>query len=110
MILWGVDSGDWGKLDAAKIEKRTLDGAYAGSIISLRDGNPETVKALPGIIKGLKDKGYHIVTVDTLLAGDIRPGSVAYGLNDVQQARPTPWGGALRRRGRPPVIRRGRLL
>lgn len=84
MILWGVDSGDWGKLDAAKIEKRTLDGAYAGSIISLRDGNPETVKALPGIIKGLKDKGYHIVTVDTLLAGDIRPGSVAYGLNDVQ--------------------------
>ncbi|KFJ00063.1 polysaccharide deacetylase family protein [Bifidobacterium stellenboschense] len=84
MILWGVDSGDWGKLDAAEIEKRTLDGAYAGSIISLRDGNPETVKALPGIIKGLQAKGYHIVTVDTLLAGDIQPGSVAYGLNDVQ--------------------------
>lgn len=84
MILWGVDSGDWGKLDASQIEKRTLDGVYSGSIISLRDGNPETVKALPGIIKGLQAKGYHIVTVDTLLAGDIQPGSVAYGLNDVQ--------------------------
>ncbi|WP_163196906.1 polysaccharide deacetylase family protein [Bifidobacterium platyrrhinorum] len=84
MILWGVDPGDWGERDADEIEKRTLDGVYAGSIISLRDGNPETVKALPGIIKGLQGKGYHIVTVDTLLAGDIQPGSVAYGLNDVQ--------------------------
>lgn len=84
MILWGVDSGDWGKLDSAQIEKRVLDNAYAGSIIALHDGNAATATALPKIIDGLKRKGYHIVTVDTLLAGDIQPGSVAYGLNDVQ--------------------------
>lgn len=84
MILWGVDSGDWGKLDSAQIEKRVLDNAYAGSIIALHDGNAATATALPKIIDGLKQKGYHIVTVDTLLAGDIQPGSVAYGLNDVQ--------------------------
>lgn len=84
MILWGVDSGDWGKLDSAQIEKRVLDNAYTGSIIALHDGNAATATALPKIIDGLKQRGYHIVTVDTLLAGDIQPGSVAYGLNDVQ--------------------------
>mgnify|MGYP002516534076 FL=1 len=62
-----------------------VDGAYSGSIVSLHDGNAATVKALPKIIKGLKGKGYTLVTVSTLLAGDIRPGDVVYGLNDVQR-------------------------
>lgn len=84
MILWGVDSGDWDKIDAEEITRRTLEAAYAGSIICLHDGNAETAKALPDIIEGLQEKGYRLVTVDTLLDGDIRPGSVAYGLNDVQ--------------------------
>ena len=84
MILWGVDSGDWDDIDAAQIERRTLEGAYAGSIICLHDGNAATAKALPGIIKGLREHGYRLVTVDTLLDGDIRAGSVAYGLNDVR--------------------------
>lgn len=85
MILWGVDSGDWGKLGADAITKRVVDGAYSGSIVSLHDGNAATAKALPKIIKGLKGKGYALVTVNTLFAGDIRPGDVAYGLNDVQR-------------------------
>ena len=85
IILWGVDSGDWGKLGADAISKRVVDGAYSGSIVSLHDGNAATAKALPKIIKGLKDKGYTLVTVNTLLAGDIQPGDVAYGLNDVQR-------------------------
>ena len=85
IILWGVDSGDWGKLGADAITKRVVDGAYSGSIVSLHDGNAATAKALPKIIRGLKDKGYTLVTVNTLLAGDIQPGDVAYGLNDVQR-------------------------
>lgn len=85
MILWGVDSGDWDKLGADAIAKRVVDGAYSGSIVSLHDGNAATVKALPKIIKGLKGKGYTLVTVSTLLAGDIQPGDVVYGLNDVQR-------------------------
>ena len=66
-------------------ERDIDDGAYSGSIVSLHDGNATTAKALPKIIKGLKGKGYTLVTVNTLFAGDIRPGDVAYGLNDVQR-------------------------
>ena len=62
-----IDSRDWEKGSTAKqIEERVLNDLDEGSIILLHDGGgdrTETVKALPGIIKKLKAKGYTFTTV-----------------------------------------------
>lgn len=87
MIMWSVDSGDWdGKATASAIAKRVVSDAAPGSIVALHDGNAATAKALPEIIKGLEKKGYHLVTVDTLLAGamqPVEPGDMIYSLGSI---------------------------
>ena len=82
MILWGVDSRDWKTRKPDAIRRQVLDHAYPGAIVDLHDGNAATARALPGIIAGLTTRGYRLVTVDTLLDGDLRPGEVFYGLGD----------------------------
>ena len=62
-----VDADDWHrhvtpeqiiKLAMSRLEKRGK-----GSILLLHDIHPATVAALPGLLKELKDHGYHIVQV-----------------------------------------------
>lgn len=58
---WDVDPEDWSKPGAKKIVKRVLAKAKAGSVILLHDGGgdrDQTIKALPSIINGLRDKGF----------------------------------------------------
>lgn len=88
MILWSVDGEDWKTKRAATVERQVLQHAYAGSIVDLHDGNTYTAAALPGIIAGLKTRGFRLVTVDTLLADDLQPGAVFYGLGDAAESRP----------------------
>lgn len=82
MILWGVDGEDWKAKRAATVERQVLQHAYSGSIVDLHDGNKYTAAALPGIIAGLTTRGFRLVTVTTLLADDLQPGAVFYGLGD----------------------------
>ncbi|MBT1172453.1 polysaccharide deacetylase family protein [Bifidobacterium sp. MA2] len=89
MIMWSVDSGDWdGKVTASTIAKRVVSDAAPGAIVAMHDGNAATAKALPEIVKGLEAKGYHLVTIDTLLAGaldPVQPGDMVYGLDNIQR-------------------------
>jgi peptidoglycan/xylan/chitin deacetylase (PgdA/CDA1 family) len=62
-----VDPFDYRDPGAAAVEKRTLDAARAGSIISLHFGHPGTVEALPRILTGLRAKGLQAVTLSRLL-------------------------------------------
>lgn len=61
---WNVDSGDAlsKKLTASEIEKRVLEQAakHKTPVILMHDAKPkeETVKALPGIIDGLRARGF----------------------------------------------------
>jgi peptidoglycan-N-acetylglucosamine deacetylase len=58
------------------IVKRALDGAEPGAIILLHDagGNrTQTIAALPGIVRGLRKRGYKLVTVPRLLLDNPAP-------------------------------------
>ncbi|WP_040957646.1 polysaccharide deacetylase family protein [Planktothrix agardhii] len=68
-ILWSVDSQDW-KASSDKIIDNVLKQAKSGGIILMHDGGGNrsaTIKALPIVIKKLKEQGYTFVTVPELL-------------------------------------------
>lgn len=73
-IIWDLEPETYPEIanDAGKIVAYVVDNARPGSIILLHTGNrppySETIKALPGIIDGLKRKGYQFKTVVELLA------------------------------------------
>jgi peptidoglycan-N-acetylglucosamine deacetylase len=76
MVLWSVDTGDFAQPGTSVIVERALEGAHPGEIILMHDAGgtrTETVEALPLIIKGLRAKGYDLVTVPKLLLDDPPP-------------------------------------
>jgi peptidoglycan/xylan/chitin deacetylase (PgdA/CDA1 family) len=69
MVLWSLDSEDDHHPGVAAIRATTLAGAGPGSIILMHDGghHPQTVRALPSVIRGLRARGLRMVTVTALL-------------------------------------------
>lgn len=68
VVLWDVDPKDWQGTSAEVIRSTVLTQAKPGSIVLLHVGAPHTAEALPGIIEGLRAKGYELVSLSTLLA------------------------------------------
>ncbi|WP_371934837.1 polysaccharide deacetylase family protein [Streptomyces sp. KL118A] len=76
-ILWSVTAKDYTTNDSKLIQKRVLDQTERDGIILLHDIYKGTVPAVPGVIDGLKKRGYVFVTVPQLLApGKAEPGKV----------------------------------
>lgn len=76
MVLWSVDTDDYLQPGVATIVQRALAGAQPGAIILLHDAGgvrTQTIAALPAIIRGLRARGLHLVTVPQLLAVDPPP-------------------------------------
>jgi peptidoglycan/xylan/chitin deacetylase (PgdA/CDA1 family) len=76
MILWTVDTSDYLMPGVDTIVDRALQGAEPGAIILMHDAGgdrSETVAALPLIIKGLRKRGYKLVTVPRLLLDNPAP-------------------------------------
>jgi peptidoglycan/xylan/chitin deacetylase (PgdA/CDA1 family) len=76
MVLWSVDTDDYLQPGVATIVQRALAGALPGAIILLHDAGgvrTQTIAALPAIIRGLRARGLHLVTVPQLLAVDPPP-------------------------------------
>lgn len=64
ILLWTVDSLGWKGLEPADVAARCLDGATPGGILLLHVGSASTdAAALPQILRGLKSRGYELVTV-----------------------------------------------
>jgi peptidoglycan/xylan/chitin deacetylase (PgdA/CDA1 family) len=76
MVLWSVDTDDYLQPGASVIVQHALAGAHPGAIILMHDAGgtrTQTVEALPEIIRGLRARGYHLVTVPELLRSDPPP-------------------------------------
>ncbi len=67
-ILWSVDTIDWQLPSPGVLLQRVTDKVHNGAIILMHPTAP-TVKALPEIIKQLKEKDYEIVTIPELMKG-----------------------------------------
>ncbi len=78
LIQWSVDPMDWRDHNSKLVTKRVLNSVRRNSIILSHDVWPTTRRAYAGIIRGLKAKGYTLVTVPQLLAGHQKPGVVYF--------------------------------
>lgn len=65
-IMWTIDTIDWQNPSVETTVRRVLDRAQNGGIV-LMHPKPNTVRALPRIIDGLRRQGYALVTVTELL-------------------------------------------
>lgn len=69
VVIWSIDTLDWSQKDSSNITKNVLDNLRDGDIILMHSNSDKkaTLEALPGIIEGIQNKGYSIVTLDKLL-------------------------------------------
>jgi peptidoglycan/xylan/chitin deacetylase (PgdA/CDA1 family) len=85
MVLWSGDTDDWQLPGTHAIVQRALKSAKPGAIILMHDagGNrSETIAALPTIIRGLRKRGYKLVTVPQLLLDNPAPKHQNFSLLD----------------------------
>jgi peptidoglycan-N-acetylglucosamine deacetylase len=76
MVLWTVDTKDFSQPGVQRIVYTALSGARGGAIVLMHDGGgnrSETAAALPRILKGLRARGFHLVTVPQLVRDDPPP-------------------------------------
>lgn len=75
LVLWSVDSEDDHHPGVAAIRANVLAAAVPGAIVLMHDGghHPQTVRALPSVIRALRARGLRIVTVTTLLGQKYLP-------------------------------------
>lgn len=69
ITIWSIDTLDWSQKEKDNIVKNVLDNLRPGDIVLMHSNGDKgaTAEALPIIIKGIKDKGYEIVTLDKML-------------------------------------------
>lgn len=72
LVMWDVDTLDW---EHRKVKKTVEHGQEAtdGSIVLMHDIHETTIKAVPKLIKELREEGFTFVTVSELL-GETKPG------------------------------------
>jgi peptidoglycan/xylan/chitin deacetylase (PgdA/CDA1 family) len=73
-VMWDIDTIDWkpiadGGPTAQQIVDKVVSRAQGGSIVLMHLGGYETLDALPGIVDGLRARGFEFVTLDTMLGG-----------------------------------------
>lgn len=70
-IIWAVDSLDWKNPGPTYMIHRVMEKTFPGSIILFHasDSSKQIHLALPDIIKGLRAKGYRLVTLSKLFEG-----------------------------------------
>lgn len=67
-IMWDVDTQDWRKPGVETVIHRAVNRATPGSIVLVHDIHGSTFAALEGIVKGLQNRGFKLVTVSELMA------------------------------------------
>lgn len=97
LLLWDVDPLDWTGVPAQTIIDRVVAQAGDGSVILLHTYPPQTTLALPGIIAGLRARGFGFVTIPQVLG-------MAEPATPLQEAVPAPHRPASGRAPGEPVV------
>lgn len=75
-IMWSADTIDWQRPDPATIVNRVIKKVHNDAIILMHPTEP-TVKALPEMLKQLKEQNYQMITIDKITSGKIEAGENA---------------------------------
>ncbi|MCW2954865.1 MAG: polysaccharide deacetylase, partial [Conexibacter sp.] len=73
MVLWSVDTEDYRQPGVGAIVHAALAGAKPGAIILMHDAGgtrTQTIAAVPRIVRGLRARGYRLVTIPELMHDD----------------------------------------
>ena len=82
VVNWSVIPRDWTGIDSQEIFRRVMDKAEDGAIVLLHDGDSPgykasrqaTVDAVDPLIDSLREKGYHLVSLEEYVQAEKRPG------------------------------------
>ncbi|MBB5139350.1 peptidoglycan/xylan/chitin deacetylase (PgdA/CDA1 family) [Thermocatellispora tengchongensis] len=75
VVMWTGSTRDWELKDTRKIAAKALGLARRDAVILMHDIVPQTVAAMPKILTELRERGYHVVTVSSVLRGrELAPG------------------------------------
>lgn len=66
VIMWSIDTQDWQRPGVESILKKVRQKITAGSVILCHDIHPDTITAIPLIIKELEAKGYEFKTISEM--------------------------------------------
>ncbi|MBM7553776.1 LysM peptidoglycan-binding domain-containing protein [Thalassobacillus pellis] len=79
-IHWNIDTLDWKGLSKNQVYHRVVNNIVPGSIVLMHTGAGAsgTPAALSDIIRTLKSKGYHLVTVSEILKLDPMPSGITH--------------------------------
>jgi len=79
MVLWSILTNDIHGGSQKRIYRRIMKGAEDGGIVLMHSGMENSIDVLPRVIASLRQKGFHFVTVSTLM-----------GLSSAQDVLPKP--------------------
>jgi len=67
VILWSLDTLDWQRPSVDQIVSKAVQKSKPGTIILCHDIHPNTVEAIPILVKQLADQGYSFLTVTEMI-------------------------------------------
>jgi peptidoglycan/xylan/chitin deacetylase (PgdA/CDA1 family) len=78
-VIWDVDTQDAIGATAPEVVASAKDGMKRGAIVLMHENRPQTLVALPTILKMLQRRGYRSVTIPELLALNPPPDDLVRG-------------------------------
>lgn len=60
IAYWTIDSFDWKGISAQEIQQNVLPNLHKGACILMHLNTPHTLEALPGLIAGIKERGFEL--------------------------------------------------
>jgi probable sporulation protein (polysaccharide deacetylase family) len=67
-IMWSADTIDWQRPDPATIVNRVMKKVHNDAIVLMHPTEP-TLKALPEMLKQLREQNYQMITIDKITGG-----------------------------------------
>ncbi|MGR0218512.1 polysaccharide deacetylase family protein [Agromyces sp. ZXT2-6] len=79
-IVWDIDTNDWRDPGPDVVVERAVGGSRRGSIVLMHDTHEQTIEAVPGVIAGLRARGFTLATVADQFGGGLpASGLVSHG-------------------------------